>query len=138
METKKDIQLEELVTQMAEILVYQLWGTPTGLAKEKIDYQVRFDNKLRDLALAYAKALKAEEPDNSLVRLKVRIFNRICSLLVINKQENPDNRICASCLEEKPPVDFMNFRADPKETNLCAKCSRKPFDAIGKALGPLD
>jgi len=137
MRTEKDIQLEEAVTQMAELLAYQLWGTPTGLAKEKIDYQIRFDKKLRELALTYAKTLNEEEPDMALVRLKVRFYNRVCALLVINQQENQDNRICASCLEEKPPVDFMNFRANPKETNLCSKCSRKPFDAIGKALDSL-
>lgn len=135
MRTEKDIELEDLITEMATILVYQLWANPTGIAKEKIDYQIRFDNKLRDLALTYAKTLKAGEPDDYLIRLKVRIFNRICSLLVINKQENPDNRVCASCLEEKPPVDFMNFRSDPKETNVCAKCSRKVAEAVQNAIG---
>jgi hypothetical protein len=134
METKKITELEEAVTKMAEILVYRLWGNPTGIAKEKIDYQIRFDKKLRDLALTYAKTLRAEEPVEYLVKLEVRIYNRICALVVTNKQENPDNRICGSCLEEKPPVDFMNFRSDPKEIIVCAKCSRKAVEAMANAV----
>lgn len=139
MPTEKELELESLITEMSTIMAYQLWGNPKGLAKEKIDYQIMFDKKLRDLAFSYAKTLKVgkeEEQDyTALTNLKVRFFNRICSLLVINKQENPDNRICGSCLEEKPRNEFGNFDPNPKKTNVCSKCSRKVAEAVQNAIG---
>lgn len=136
MTTKPEPDLEELITQMGEIIIYPLWGkNHSRLVKDKLDYQIRFDKKFRDLALLYAKTLKAGDPDLSLVRIKVRAYNRILKLVVLNQQVNPDNRICASCFEEKSPGEFMNFNPDPKETNVCSKCSRKVAEAVQNAIG---
>lgn len=136
MTTVKDPKLEELITEMGEILIYPLWGkNHSELVKDKLDYQIRFDEKFRNLAVIYAKALSAKEDWEVLGRIRARAYNRVCKLVVLNQQTNPDNRVCGSCLEEKSPKEFMNFSLDPKAINVCSKCSRKVAQAVQDALG---
>lgn len=128
--------LEEAVTDLAERIIYPLWGkNHTAKVRAELEYQIRFDKKLRDLTILYAKGLTAGEPRESLTKVVARMYNRVCSLAILNKQSVPDNRICASCFEEKTRGEFMNFDPNPKHTNVCEDCQRKYAEAIQSVIG---
>lgn len=136
MNTKTTYELEELITELAQELIYPLWGkSHTARVRAELDYQIRFDKKLRDLAKLYAKGMNAGESQESLVRIVVRMYNRVCSLVIFDKQSVADNRICASCFEEKTRGEFMNFDPNPKHTNVCEDCQRKFAEAIQSVIG---